>query len=62
MNNIFEVEKRESATSFEKNINEIKDNHLKIISCAAMNLSAITYFYENFDPISMDKSFEAVKL
>ena len=57
MNNIFEAEKFKPGPTFENNINEIKDNHLKIIAYAAMNLSAITSFDENFDPLRMNNIF-----
>ena len=36
------VAKFEPGPTFEKTINEIKSNHLKIIASAAMNVSAIT--------------------
>ena len=51
MNNSFETEKFEPKQIFENTINEIKDNHLKIITSAATNPSAITSFDENFDPL-----------
>ena len=46
--------------SFEKNIIEIKNNHLKSIASAATNPSAITSFDENSDPLCINNSFEAV--
>ena len=61
MNSIIEVEKFEREPTFEKTINEIKDNHLKSIASSAMNLSAITLFEENFDLRSMNNIFEAAK-
>ena len=42
MNSKSEAEKFESDPTFEKNINEIKYNHLKSITSIAMNISAIT--------------------
>ena len=42
MNNRIEAEKFEPETTFEKTINDIKDNHLKSITSIAMNLLAIT--------------------
>ena len=41
MNNITEVEKFKPERTFEKTINDIKDNHLKSITYIATNLSAI---------------------
>ena len=43
MNSIIEVTKFEPGPTFEKNINDIKDSHLKIIASATMNPSAITF-------------------
>ena len=62
MNNSFEAEKFEPYPTFEKTINEIKDNHLKSISSAAKNSSAITSFDENSDPLCINNSFEAAKI
>ena len=45
--------------TFEKTINEIEDNYLKVIASDAMNLSAITLFDENFDQLSMNNRTEA---
>ena len=42
MINVFEVATFEPVPTFEKYMNDIKNNHLKIIAFAAMNLSAIT--------------------
>ena len=42
-------------------MNEIEDNHLKSIAYDTTNLSGITSFDKNFDPISMNNSFEAEK-
>ena len=44
MNNSFEAEKFDPDPTFEDTINEIKDNHLKIIASAATNKPAITSF------------------
>ena len=62
MNSIIKLAKLEPGPTFEKNINEIKDNHLKIIASATMNLSAITLFDDNFKHLSMDRSIEVEKL
>ena len=43
MNSIIEEEKFEPEPTFEKTINEVKDNHLKSITSIAMNLSSITW-------------------
>ena len=59
INNSFEAAKLETGPTFENNINEIKDNHLKIIISAAMNLSAIISLDENYDAIFMYNSFAA---
>ena len=59
MNNIFELAKFKPEPTFEKTINDIKDDNLKIIAYASTNISAITSFDENFDLISMKNSFEA---
>ena len=61
MNRIIEAEKFEPETTFENNINEIKDNNMKIIASAAMNLSDITSFEGKVDPLSMNNIFEASK-
>ena len=53
MNSRIEVEKLEPGPKYENTINEIKDNHLKGIASAAMNLSAITSFDETFYLISL---------
>ena len=47
--------------TFEKTINDIKDNHLKIFTSDVTNVSAITSFYENFDPLCINNIFEAEK-
>ena len=62
MNNSTEVAKFKTGPTFEKNINEIKDNHLKSIASAVMNISAITFFDDNLEPLSMNNSSEAEKL
>ena len=55
----FESAKYELEPTFGKTINDIKDNHLEIIASVATNISAITSVDENFDPLSMNNSFEA---
>ena len=62
MNNIFELAKFKPEPTFEKTINEIKDNYLKIIASAAKNPSAITSFDENFYLVCINNSFEAEKI
>ena len=57
MNKRFKAEKSEPAPTFEKTI-----NHLESIASTAMNISAITSFDENFDPICMSNIFEAEKI
>ena len=44
MNNRFEAAKFEPEPTFEKTINDIKNNHLKFIASATMNISSITSF------------------
>ena len=61
MNIRIEVAKFEPEPTFEKNINDIKDNHLKIIASSAMNVSAITYFDEKFEQLSMNSRIEVAK-
>ena len=61
MNSNIEVEKFEPGTTFERTINEIKYNHLKIISSATINISAITLFDKNFKQLSMNSSIEVEK-
>ena len=58
MNRSIEVAKFEPGPMFERNINEIKDNHLKSIASADMNLSAINLFDENLEHLSMKSRFE----
>ena len=58
---INKVEKIEPGTTFERTINEIKYNHLKSISSATMNISAITFFEKNFKQLSMNSSIEVAK-
>ena len=62
MNIRIEVEKYEPETRFENTINEIKDNHLKIIASTTMNISAIILFEDNFKQLSMNSSIELVKV
>ena len=57
----FEAETFEPEPTFENIINEIKDNHLKIIASDAINISDITYFDQKFDPISMNNRSKAAK-
>ena len=59
MNNSFEVSKFEPEPTFEKTIDDIKDNHLKSIASAATISLAITLFDNNFDPLCMKNSFGA---
>ena len=61
MNSIIEVEKLKPEPTFENTTNEIKDNNLKIISSAAMNLSAITLFNKNLEQLSMNSTIEVAK-
>ena len=61
LNNISESAKFEPEPTFEKTIIEIKDNHLKSIASAAMNLSAMTSFDDNLYPLCINNSFEATK-
>ena len=61
MNKSFEAAKFEPDPTFENTINEIKDSHLKSIASVATNLSAITSFDENLDPICINNTFEAAK-
>ena len=42
-------------------INEIKDNHLKIIASYSMNLSAINLFDNNIEQLSMNTRIEVTK-
>ena len=44
MNSRIEVVKFKPEPTFENTTNEIKDNHLKNIASATMNISAITFF------------------
>ena len=55
INNSFESEKFEPEPTFEKTINDIKSNNLKIITSIYMNVSPITYkkpssSYEHLKP------------
>ena len=61
MNGRNEVAKFEPGPTFEKTINEIKDNHLKSITSTTMNLSANTLFDNHFKHISMNSSIEVSK-
>ena len=62
MNSKIEVENFEPKPTFEKTINDIKNNHMKSMASSAMNLSAITSFDEKIDLLSTNNSFEAEKL
>ena len=62
MNSRIEVAKFEPGPTFENTINDIKDNHLKIITSATINLSAITLFDNHFKHLSMSSSIEVAKL
>ena len=62
MNISIEVSTFKPGPTFEKTINEIKDNHLKIIASAAMNISAITLFDNNLEQLSMNIWIEVAKL
>ena len=59
MNNSIESATFEPEPTFEKTINDIKDNNLKVISSAATNSSAITSIEETFDPVCTNIGFEA---
>ena len=61
-NNSFEAEKFEPDPTFERTMNEIKNNHLKIIASSAKNPSTIASFDKNFYPIFINKSFKAAEL
>ena len=54
MNSSIEVAKFEPEPTFENTTNDIKDNHLKSISSADMDISDITSFDNNLEPISMN--------
>ena len=61
MNRIIEVEKFEPELTFERTINDIKDNHMKSNVSALMNISAITSFDENFKHLSINIRIEVSK-
>ena len=61
MNSRIEVAKFYPGQTFERTINEIKYNHLKIIASSDINLSYITSFDGNFDQLSMNNRIEAAK-
>ena len=61
MNSSIELAKFEPVPIFEKNINDIKDNHLKIIASSAMNLPDITSSDKDYDPLIMNNSSETAK-
>ena len=58
MNISLEAEKFEPEPTFEKTINEIKDNHLKIIAYATINISDTTLFDENIEQPIMNIRIE----
>ena len=60
MNSII-LAKLKPEPTFENTINDIKDNHHKIVSSSAMNLSAITSFDDNFKQLSMNSILEVEK-
>ena len=53
--------KNRTWTNIWKTINDIKDNHLKVIASAFMNLSDIAWFDRNIYPPSVKYSFEVEK-
>ena len=57
-NSRIEVDFFKPEPTFYKTINEIKDNNMKIIASAATNLSAITFFDDNFEQLSMNSIIE----
>ena len=59
INNRFEAEKFEPDPTFENTINDINNNHLKIIASTSTNSSAIISFEEKFDPLCIKNIFEA---
>ena len=61
MNNRIKAAKFEPEPTFENTINDIKDNHLKIIASATINISAITLFEDNLKQLSMNSSIEVAK-
>ena len=61
MNSSTEVAKFKPEPTFEKDINEIKNDHLKSIAPAAMSLSAITSFGIFFEQLSMKNSIKVTK-
>ena len=61
MNSRNEVAKFEPGPNFENTIHKIKDNHLRIISSSAMNLSSITSFDENIEQLSTNRKIEVTK-
>ena len=61
MNSSIEVAKFEPGTTIENTNNEIKYNHLKIITSAAMDLSAINLFDKNIEQLSMNRRIEVAR-
>ena len=62
MKSRIEVAKFDPELTFEKTVNEIKDNYLKIISSAIMNISAITLLDGNIEQLSINSIIEVTKI
>ena len=62
MINRVEAETLEPVSTFERTINDIKDNHLKTISSAAMNTSDTNLSGNNHEPLSINNIFDSAKL
>ena len=62
MKSRIEVAKFEPEQTFENTINDIKENHLKIIPFDVMDISAITIFDDNIEQLSMNIRIEVTKL
>ena len=61
MNSRIELAKLEPEPTYEKTINDIKDDCLELINSSDMNLSYINSFDNNFDQIIMNNIVEAAK-
>ena len=61
MNSRIEVAKFKPGLTFEKNINEMKNNHMKSIASVTMNPPTLTLFDKNFEQIGMNSRFEVSK-
>ena len=61
MSSSIELAKFKPGTTFEKTIIEIRDNSMKSIASASMNLSALTFFDENIERLSMNSRNEVAK-